>query len=184
MRWEAGSRYDLGMKAALALVVVVGAGIGLLLPGEEPQPEAGEVVSEMAVSAPAAPKTAAAATPWRAETRLTPTPNGHFRTMALVNGQPVEFIVDTGATTVALTIEDARRIGIPIDPSTFTEVGLGAGGPVRGQQVTIDSVSVDGREVRTLSGVVLDGLQDSLLGQAYLSRIGEVRMSGGVMILR
>jgi predicted aspartyl protease len=38
--------------------------------------------------------------------------------MALVNGQPVDFIVDTGATTIALTIEDARRIGLGVDPST------------------------------------------------------------------
>jgi aspartyl protease family protein len=61
---------------------------------------------------------------------------------------------------------------------------MGAGGPVRGQEVKIDSVAVDGREVRTLNGVVLEGLTTSLLGQSYLNRIGEVRMSGGVMILR
>lgn len=172
------------VKVALAMVIIVGAGIGVLMPGDKPQPAAAEPAAQMAMSAPATSSAAKPGPAWRAETRLTPTPNGHFRTMALVNGQPVEFIVDTGATTIALTIADARRIGIAIDPSSFTEVGMGAGGPVRGQQVTIESVSVDGREVRTLTGVVLEGLQDSLLGQAYLSRIGEVRMSGGVMILR
>jgi aspartyl protease family protein len=172
------------VKAALSLVILVGAGLGLLLPAERVEPAAAEPVAQMAVSAPASTAPAKPATQWRAETRLTPGPGGHFHTTALVNGQPVEFIVDTGATTIALTVEDARRIGLAIDPSTFTEVGMGAGGPVRGQEVTIDSVSVDGREVRSLRGVVLEGLRDSLLGQSYLTRIGEVRMSGGVMILR
>lgn len=172
------------MKVALAMVILVGAGIGVLLPAEQAEPAAAGPVAEMAVAVPAPARSVQPASSWRAETRLTPTPNGHFRTMALVNGQPVEFIVDTGATAIALTIADAHRIGVAVDPASFTEVAMGAGGPVRGQQVTIDSVSVDGREVRTLSGVVLEGLQDSLLGQAYLNRIGEVRMSGGVMILR
>jgi aspartyl protease family protein len=174
------------VKVALSLVILAGAGLGLLLPpGERVGPVGAAPVAQMAVSAPApAAPAAKPGTQWRAETRLTPGPGGHFHATALVNGQPVEFIVDTGATTIALTLEDARRIGLAVDPSTFTEVGMGAGGPVRGQEVTIDSVSVDGREVRTLRGVVLEGLQDSLLGQSYLTRIGEVRMSGGVMILR
>jgi aspartyl protease family protein len=173
------------VKVALSLVILVGAGLGLLLPAERAEPAAAQPVAQLSVSAPApAAPSAKPTTQWRAETRLTPGPGGHFHTTALVNGQPVDFIVDTGATTIALTIEDARRIGLAVEPSTFTEVGVGAGGPVRGQEVTIDSVSVDGREVRTLRGVVLEGLQDSLLGQSYLTRIGEVRMSGGVMILR
>lgn len=173
-----------GVKAALAMVILVGAGLGLLLPNGEKQPAQVEPVAQMAVSTPPAPRSFKPPTGWRAETRLTPGPGGHFHTIALVNGQPVEFIVDTGATTIALTTDDARRIGLTVDPSTFTEVGMGAGGPVRGQQVAIDSVSVDGREVGTLRGVVLEGLQTSLLGQSYLTRIGEVTMRGGVMILR
>lgn len=172
------------MKAALAIVIFVGAGVGLLLPNEDRRPAEAKAVAQMEVKDSSAAKAAAPAGPWRPETRLKPTPSGHFRTLAMVNGQPVDFLVDTGATTIALTIEDARRIGLAVDPSTFTEVGMGAGGPVRGQDVKIDSVSVDGREVRGLSGVVLEGLGTSLLGQSYLNRISEVRMSGGVMILR
>jgi aspartyl protease family protein len=63
-------------------------------------------------------------------------------------------------------------------------VGSGASGPVRGQQVMIDSVSLDGKEVRTLRGAVLEGLDVSLLGQAYLSRITSVTISGEEMVLR
>lgn len=118
------------------------------------------------------------------ETVLERRGNGHFYVTALVNGQPVEFIVDTGASDIALTVEDARRVGIPFSESAFTVVGEGASGPVRGQVVRIDRVSVDGKTVEHLQGAVLEGSTMSLLGQAYLSRISSVQMSGATMVLR
>jgi aspartyl protease family protein len=177
------------VKAALGIMIAIGAAIGLLLPaGQKMNPAVAEPAPAAAAASAPAPGKAAPSPPatrgWAAETRLKPGPNGHFHTLALVNGQQVEFVVDTGATNIALTIEDARRIGIPVDPASFQVVGSGAGGPVRGQRITLDSVSVDGKEVRALQGAVLDGLDVSLLGQAYLSRITEVRMAGGEMILR
>ena len=158
------------MKVALAAVVAVGLAIGFLIPSGE------------GGKAPAAAASAATAAP--GETRLARAPSGHFHTEALVNGTPVEFVVDTGATSVALTMRDARRIGIDFDPEQFAVVGTGASGPVRGQEVVIERVSVDGKEVQTLRGVVLEGLGISLLGQAYLSRISSVEMAGDQMVLR
>jgi aspartyl protease family protein len=139
---------------------------------------------------PAAAKPAAAAAPFESapvmvvETKLDRMPNGHFYADAAVNGQPVRVVVDTGATTVALTIADAQRIGVPFSQSEFSVVGSGASGPVRGQAVTLDSVAVGGKEVRGVHGVVLEGLDVSLLGQTYLSRISSVQMSGETMTLR
>lgn len=173
------------MRTALAIVIAVGAGIGFLLPaGQSPAPAAPAPEEAAAAVASRGPAKAPAAPSWGGETRLSRAASGHFHTTALVNGRPVEFIVDTGATTIALTVADARRIGIPVDPSSFRVVGSGASGPVRGQPVTIDRVSVDGKEVRTLRGAVLEGLEISLLGQAYLSRIGSVEMTGDEMVLR
>jgi len=172
------------VKGPLALVIAGGVAIGLLWPQAEPAPEA--AAAPGAGTAPAvtpAPEPVDQAS-WGGETRLTPGPGGHFHTQGLVNGRPVEFIVDTGASTVALTMADARRIGLRFNPSEFEVVGSGASGPVRGQAVMIDRVSVDGKQVQTIQGVVLEGLEQSLLGQSYLSRITEVRMSGGEMILR
>lgn len=173
----------------MVAVILVGAGLGLMLPGDRPTEAAEAVAATSAPSAPAAKvaKTYEPAAPsrkWGMETRLKPGPGGHFHANGLVNGQPVEFIVDTGATTVALTVEDAQRIGLPVDPSAFAVIGTGASGPVRGQSVMIESVSVDGKEVRRLRGAVLEGLGISLLGQSYLSRISEVTMRGGEMVLR
>ena len=158
------------MKLALASVVAIGLGIGFLIPSGETG------------KAPAAsPGTVAGAA---GETRLARAPSGHFHTQALVNGEPVDFVVDTGATSVVLTMRDARRIGIDFDPDQFEVIGTGASGPVRGQEVVIERVSVDGKEVQTLRGAVLEGLGVSLLGQAYLSRISSVEMAGDEMVLR
>jgi aspartyl protease family protein len=93
-------------------------------------------------------------------------------------------VVDTGASVVALTVEDAERLGIPVDPSEFTIVGEGASGYVRGKDIILKSVEVDGKRVENVRGVVLEGSRLSLLGQAYLSRMGEVEMSGDYMVLK
>ena len=120
----------------------------------------------------------------RKVTELERSPSGHFYTHAKVNGELVRFLVDTGATSVALSAEDAERVGFDVDPSTFEIVGEGASGPVRGKLVTIDSVEVEGKLVNDVSGVVLADSDLSLLGQAYLTRMGEVQMSGDYMLLK
>ena len=111
--------------------------------------------------------------------------NGHFYTHARINDRElVHFVVDTGATVVALTVDDARRLGVPVDPDEFTVVGEGAGGPVRGKDVMLKSVEVEGKRVENVRAVVLEGSNLSLLGQAYLSRMGAVEMSGDYMVLK
>lgn len=111
-------------------------------------------------------------------------PDGHFYADALVNGQPVAMLVDTGATTVALTIGDAQRLGVPADPATFAVIGRGASGPVRGSAVMLDSVAIGGRQVGPIAAVVAEGLDRSLLGQSYLSRLDQVQIAGDTMTLR
>jgi aspartyl protease family protein len=157
------------MSRALILVVIAGVVIGLAWPSDK--------------SAPAAAKVAQNGE--RHETVLERESNGHFYTHAKVNDRElIHFIVDTGATVVALTVDDAQRLGIPVDPSEFTIVGEGAGGPVRGRDLMLKSVEVDGKRVENVRAVVLEGSNLSLLGQAYLSRMGEVEMSGDYMVLK
>jgi aspartyl protease family protein len=110
--------------------------------------------------------------------------NGHFYAHAKVNGELVRFVADTGASSVALTVADAERLGIPIKPATFEVVGEGASGPVRGERVMLDSVDIEGKRVENVRAVVLEGSRLSLLGQSYLSRMGEVQMKGDYMILK
>jgi len=118
------------------------------------------------------------------DTELEREANGHFYVHAKVNGQLVRFIVDTGATIVALKRDDAERVGLNVDPANFQIVGEGASGPVMGQNVKIGSIEVDGKLANDVDGVVLADSNMSLLGQSYLSRLTEVKMSGEYMILR
>lgn len=118
------------------------------------------------------------------DTHVRRSPNGHFFVTALVNGQPVRFVVDTGATTVALTEEDARRAGVTFDPSSFEVIGQGAAGPIRGEEMHLSSVELDGKERLHVRAVVIEGGDISLLGQTYLSRLNSIQMQGDEMILR
>ena len=156
------------MLKALVIVIVAGAGIGLMLPtGAQPPGE-----QARSTAAPGEP------------VRLERSGDGHFYVHGEVDGQLARFLVDTGATSVALTMRDAERLGIKFSQDQFTIVGTGASGPVRGQEVMLRKVVVEGREVTQVRGVVLEGLEISLLGQAFLSRIGSIEMSGDYMVLR
>ena len=166
------------MYKALFFVIAAGVGIGLAIPSGKRAP----------APAAAAATSAAAKQAFSSEaphdTVLERESNGHFYVHAKVNGELVRFVVDTGATKVALTTEDARRVGIQFDPGEFQYVGEGASGPVRGKLITIRQVDVDGKTVDDVGGVILEGSQLSLLGQSYLSRMGEVQMVGDTMVLK
>ena len=173
------------MVRLVLVVVVIGLAVGALMPTgqatapDAPAPRAGPRIVEP--PAPAAAAAAAVSGPW---TTLARHDNGHFFARALVNGQSVDFIVDTGATSVALTEADARRIGIALDPANYTVVGSGASGEVMGQHVTLSSVSLDGKRVEQVPGAVLQGSEISLLGQSFLSRMGHIEITGDRMIIR
>jgi aspartyl protease family protein len=150
------------------LVVAAGAGIGLMWPSAK---------------APSFPVAAASDGPPR-ETLLKRRWDGHFYVDAEVNGELVNFVVDTGAFGVILPVETARRLNIPFSESEFQVIGSGASGPVRGKTITLDRVSVDGKEVRRIEGAIAEGLDKPLLGQTYLSRLSSVEMSGEYMRLQ
>ena len=84
-------------------------------------------------------------------------PSGHFETDASVNGQSLPFVVDTGADVVALTVDDARRAGLYVDPTSFKVIAEGASGPVRGQDIMLDRIEVNGHIVEHVRAAVLEG---------------------------
>jgi aspartyl protease family protein len=109
----------------------------------------------------------------------------HFRAVAEVNGQRVQFLVDTGASDVALTRDDARRIGIDPDRLTYnlpyrTANGTSFGAPVQIDRITIGDITIDG-----VAGSVAQGkLGQSLLGMSFLRRLSGFEVRGDEMILR
>ena len=109
-------------------------------------------------------------------------PDGHFYLDAQVNGAQVRFLVDTGASMVALTRADAQRAGIAL-PSE-RETARGAGGEIEVMPVMIERIAAGPLEARDVRAAIAPELEVSLLGQSFLERVGTVEISGDRMVLR
>lgn len=110
--------------------------------------------------------------------------DGHYHLVVGVNGTPVEFLVDTGATSVVLSDRDARRAGIDVDNLAFTGIANTANGTVRTAEVWVDELSLGGVSVRSFPVSVNGGEMDfSLLGMAYLDTFERIEISGGRLVL-
>lgn len=120
-----------------------------------------------------------------AETILRRAPDGHFYADLMVNGAPIKFLVDTGATTVALTRDDAQRAGLQFSDGEFTGKAQTASGTVGVKPVTLDRVSLGALEATQVDASIIEsGLTQSLLGQSWLKRVGTVTIEGDEMKLR
>lgn len=161
-------------------------GVALLAPSlqraEAPVPAPAEPLAAPALQAePVSPGRSPAGN-GAAGHALTRSPDGHFYVEAQVNGARIRFIVDTGASMVALTADDAQRAGIAL-PSERARA-MGASGEVEVIPVTIDRIAVGPLEARNVRGAVAEQLPVSLLGQTFLSQVGSVEIRGDAMVLR
>ena len=109
--------------------------------------------------------------------------DGHFYADTQINGTSIRMLVDTGASGIALSRDDARKAGIGISIGMPNVVAEGAGGDVRGEVVTIDRVALGGETAESVSAVVLDGGIKSLLGQSFLAKFDSVEIRGDTMVL-
>jgi aspartyl protease family protein len=112
--------------------------------------------------------------------------SGHFETTAYINGRAVDVLIDTGATTVALSYEDARAAGIFLRDSDFKYRVQTANGIARAAAVTLDSVAIEDIVVRNVRASVAEpgNQRTTLLGMSFLSRLSRTEMSRGVLVLR
>ena len=109
--------------------------------------------------------------------------DGHFYADAYVNDVSTRFMVDTGASTIALTGDDADAIGLDWSPDQVMPVARGASGTVYGVRVTLDHVELGGFEARGLTAIIVaEGLDISLLGQSFLGTIDSVQIKGDQMV--
>lgn len=110
--------------------------------------------------------------------------DGHFSLIAELNGQPVHFIVDTGASSIALSPDDARKIGIDPDDLVYMGIAQTANGVVPTANVTIREFAIEDIVDHGVRAVVIDGeLDGSLLGMTYLRRFARVSFEGNLMVL-
>lgn len=111
--------------------------------------------------------------------------DGHFRARADVNGLEVKFLIDTGASTVALTLDDAERLGFDPDELDFRWSINTAGGETKGASVLIRSIRIGQVEVRDIRAMVMDhDLEESLLGMTFLSELYSYEFRKRNLIIR
>ncbi|MCU0765877.1 MAG: TIGR02281 family clan AA aspartic protease [Gammaproteobacteria bacterium] len=110
---------------------------------------------------------------------------GSYTAVGSINGRPVNFLVDTGASAIAMSAAEARRLGIafridgdPVGVST-------ASGVARGHRVTLDRVSVGDLTLRGVDALIIAGdrPEQVLLGMTFLNRV-DMRQDGTTMVLR
>lgn len=117
--------------------------------------------------------------------RIWPTPNRMFAVLGSINGYPVDFIVDTGATLVSLSGQQARRLGIDYRVVGTPSQSSTASGIAKIYLVNLDRVKVGDIELRNVGGAVHDGdfPPATLLGMSFLSRLN-MRQDGQVLELQ
>lgn len=116
---------------------------------------------------------------------LSPDSRGHFRVDGRVDARPMGFLVDTGASMIALTARDAETLGIHPAFNDYTITVQTANGTVRAAPVTLDRVEIGNIAIRDVAAMVMPegALTDNLLGMTFLSRLHRYEYSGGRMVL-
>lgn len=170
------------MRMLVGGVLVVGAVVGWFAPGVTDAPER---AAADAAHVPEAQLAIAAEPEWYGgEVVLERERDGHFYAPVRVDTRDFRMLVDTGASMVALTGEDARNLGLDWDPNALVPVARGAGGVVSGVRVELDEVAVGDFVARDVDAVIIpDGLPISLLGQSFLSNVENVAISGDTLTL-
>lgn len=112
--------------------------------------------------------------------------NGHYFVNADIDGTTVAVMVDTGASGVALSYEDADKVGLHPHGLDYDTPVATANGMVKAARVMLRRVEVDNVRVRDVEGMVLPegALRGSLLGMSFLSRLSSFRIENGVLYLK
>lgn len=117
---------------------------------------------------------------------LDPDGRGHFNSRIEVNGRGIEAMVDTGASVVAMSYEDARRSGLFIGSNNYTGRVRTANGIAKVAPVKLERVRIGDIVIRNVRGVVAEPgkLDGTLLGMSFLSRLKRVEIKQGRLILQ
>lgn len=110
--------------------------------------------------------------------------DGHYHLTAALNGVDVRFVVDTGASTIALSPQDAEKIGINPEALAYTGLANTANGQVETAPVRIQTVDLGDFHDQNVQALVLrSDLNLSLMGMSYLSRFARVSIERDMLVL-
>lgn len=110
--------------------------------------------------------------------------DGHFYITAGVEGTPVLFLIDTGASLVSLSRADAQRAGIDVDRLNFSMPTMTAAGPSRSAPVYIQRLELGTIVLENVEASVMDRGEFSLLGMTALNRLSSVEVRGDRLVLQ
>jgi aspartyl protease family protein len=181
------TRYAGGASAMLRdMVTWLALGLGLVTLyayKDELTPIAARVVGELL---PGTAMTVEESANGLAEVRIRKRLDGHFNATVDVNGEPLSMIVDTGASSIVLTPEDARKVGIDPDTLTYRVPVLTANGRTVAARVSLNNVAIGPLDRTKVEGLVAQpgALTQSLLGMSFLSRLRSYEFSGDFLTLR
>jgi aspartyl protease family protein len=170
-----------GLAQHLRHVAIWGAIVAVLALGMAYRAELEGVSQRLrTLFSPAAPVTTA-----DHEMVITQDDSGSFVVMGKVNGQPVRFLVDTGASDTALSPQDARRLGVDVDGLHYdreaeTANGLGYGAPYVAQRLEVGPIRLDGFAM-TINQAPMS---NSLLGMSFLNKLESFHVGKGRLVLR
>jgi aspartyl protease family protein len=110
---------------------------------------------------------------------------GHFITEGRIEGQRIGFMVDTGASVVALNESSAARFGLRPTPGDYKSAVTTANGTIKAARTRIAMVEIGGLVVRDVDAMVLpdEALSENLLGLSFLSRLKRFEYANGQMVL-
>ena len=147
----------------LAVLLTASAGLPGLAPRSEPVPLRLMAMTELAAGS-----------------------GGHFVTTADINGQDITVLVDTGATAVALSYEDAEAAGLKPHGLDYSVKVSTANGEGKAARVKLRYVMIDNVKVRDVDGLVLQEgvMKGTLLGMSFLSRLRSFTVEDGKLILK
>jgi len=190
MRGQTTIRRRDGFRAARGIALVVLGLAAVAAPPSRAQenpdllPRAGETTTEYEARMKGLPRPARRTAP--SSMTLTADPGGHFFVDATINGNRIHMMVDTGASTVALSRDDARRIGIALQPGDFKGKVSTANGIVPVAPVMLKEVAIGEVAVADVPAVVFpdNRLQVGLLGMSFLSRLSHFEVAGGRLVLQ
>jgi aspartyl protease family protein len=120
------------------------------------------------------------------EVRIRKRLDGHFGATVKVNGTPISMIVDTGASTIVLKPEDAKKAGIDVDNLTFRVPVITANGRAMAARIRLNEAAIGPLDRKDVDALVAQpgALTQSLLGMSFLSRLRSYEFSGDFLTLR
>jgi aspartyl protease family protein len=113
------------------------------------------------------------------------TSDGDFAIAAQINGARIPMVLDTGASSVVLTRDDAKAAGLPLEVLNYTVSIDTANGRTHAAPVTLDRLAIGGLEERSVEALVVQPgqLKTSLLGMSFLNRLQSWQVSGDRLLL-